>query len=53
MVATSVDLDGGKRVMTFDELGGTIASGGIPGITPPGGVLDRPLRVPLWVIHTF
>ena len=23
------------------------------GITPPGGVLDRPLRVPLWVIHTF
>jgi prepilin-type N-terminal cleavage/methylation domain-containing protein len=28
---TSVDLDGGKRVMTFDELGGTIASGGIPG----------------------
>jgi len=28
---TSVDLDGGKRVLTFDELGGTVASGGIPG----------------------
>ena len=22
-------------------------------ITPPGGILDQPLRVPLWVIHTF
>lgn len=27
----SVTLDGGKRALTFDELGGTIGSGGIPG----------------------
>lgn len=25
------NLDGGKRVLTFDELGGTVAAGGIPG----------------------
>ena len=24
-----------------------------PGIAPRGGAIDRPLRVPLWVIHTF
>ena len=28
---TSVNIDGGKRLLTFDELGGTVASGGIPG----------------------
>jgi len=27
----SVNLDSGKRVLTFDELGGTVAAGGIPG----------------------
>jgi prepilin-type N-terminal cleavage/methylation domain-containing protein len=27
----AVDLDGGKRAITFDELGGTVGAGGLPG----------------------
>jgi hypothetical protein len=27
----AVDLDGGTRAMTFDELGGTVGAGGLPG----------------------